>query len=57
MQIINRFREPSTYAAVGGFLTLVGVNINDEIMTQVSQVGAGLSFLLGTLLKEKGRYF
>lgn len=57
MEIINRFREPSTYTALGGFLILFSVNLNDEITAQISQIGAGLSFLLGTLLKEKGRYY
>jgi hypothetical protein len=57
MEITSRFREPSTYAALGGFLALFSINLNDEIMVQIAQVGAGLFFLLGILLKEKGRYY
>jgi hypothetical protein len=57
MKITSRFREPSTYAALGGFLALLSVNLNDEIMTQIAQVGAYLFFFLGILLKEKGRYY
>jgi hypothetical protein len=57
MKITSRFREPSTYGALGGFLALLSVNLNDEIMTQIAQVGACLFFFLGILLKEKGRYY
>ncbi len=57
MGITSRFREPSTYVALGGFLVLFSVNLNDEIMAQIAQLGASLFFLLGILLKEKGRYY
>ncbi len=57
MEIIDRFREPSTYAALGGFLAMLAVNLDDGIVAQIAQAGACLSFFLGTLLKEKGRYY
>ena len=48
--IKGRFREPSSYAALGGAVVGVGVLISQPIVIIVGIAGGALGFLL----KEKG---
>ena len=50
--ILGRLREPSSYSAIGGMMALFGLNIGEEIMQQIVQVGAGISFFIGYFMKE-----
>jgi hypothetical protein len=50
--IIGRFKEPSSYSAIGGMLALFGLNIGEEVMQQIVQVGAGISFFISYFMKE-----
>tara|TARA_R110000787_G_scaffold247897_1_gene353413 strand:+ start:57 stop:218 length:162 start_codon:yes stop_codon:yes gene_type:complete len=48
--ITSRFKEPSSYAALGGVVVGVGVLITQPIVIMVGIVGGAVGFLL----KEKG---
>ena len=44
--IINRMKEPSSYAALGGVVVGVGVLISQPIVVIVGMVGGVAGFLL-----------
>jgi|TARA_Y100000588_G_scaffold8876_2_gene10020 4-amino-4-deoxy-L-arabinose transferase-like glycosyltransferase len=48
--IMNRMKEPSSYAALGGVVVGVGVLLSQPIVIMVGMVGG----VVGFLLKEKG---
>jgi|TARA_R110000737_G_C14473015_1_gene467109 4-amino-4-deoxy-L-arabinose transferase-like glycosyltransferase len=48
--IVERFKEPSSYAAAGGAVVGIGVLISQPIVIIVGIVGGALGFIL----KEKG---
>ena len=48
--IVERFKEPSSYAAAGGAVVGIGVLISQPIVIIVGIVGGALGFFL----KEKG---
>jgi|TARA_R110000824_G_scaffold49162_2_gene138107 4-amino-4-deoxy-L-arabinose transferase-like glycosyltransferase len=48
--IIERFKEPSSYAAAGGAIVGIGVLISQPVVIIVGIVGGALGFVL----KEKG---
>ena len=48
--IINRMKEPSSYAALGGVVVGVGVLISQPVVVMVGMVGG----VVGFLLKERG---
>jgi len=48
--LMDRFKEPSSYAAAGAAVLGVGVLINQPIVIVVGIVGGALGFIL----KEKG---
>ena len=48
--IMDRFKEPSSYAAAGAAVLGVGVLVNQPIVIVVGIVGGALGFIL----KEKG---
>lgn len=51
--LIDRLREPSSWAGVGILLALFGVKVAPETMDTVIQAGAGLAALAAVALKEK----
>ena len=48
--VMNRMKEPSSYAALGGVVVGVGVLISQPIVIVGGMVGGAVGFLL----KEKG---
>jgi len=48
--ILNRMKEPSSYAALGGGVVGIGVLINQPVVIIIGIVGGAAGFLL----KEKG---
>lgn len=52
-KILERLREPSSWAGVAVLLGLFGVPVGAPEL--VAQVGAGLAGLLAIALKEKGK--
>jgi len=53
MDIITRFKEPSSYAALTGVLAMVGVIIPNDLWQSVVMVCCGLSGVIGFFMKEK----
>jgi hypothetical protein len=45
-----RLGEPSTYAALSGLLGAIGLTVGQSTL---AAIGAGISALLGIVLKEK----
>ena len=54
METLNRFKEPSTYAAIAAALIAVGLNVDDSVVQAVTQAGTGLAALAAVFLREKG---
>ncbi len=48
--IIDRMKEPSSYAALGGIVVGIGVLVSQPVVIIVGVVGG----VIGFLLKEKG---
>jgi len=53
-KVIERFREPSSYAALAAVLALFGVNVEAEVWSTTVQVVSGLFGLAGFFMREKG---
>lgn len=51
--VLDRLKEPSSYAGLGGLLALVGVNIDVDLLQAISGFAAALALLLSFLIKEK----
>lgn len=51
--LLNRFREPSTWASVSVVLTLLGIHIDGETWQAFVGFGAASAAFLGVLLREK----
>ncbi len=52
-KIIDRFKEPSSYAALAAVLALVGVQIPDELWGYAVQALSGLFGVIGFFMREK----
>ncbi len=52
--LLARFSEPSSYAGLGALLALVGWNLSDTIVGQLTQLLAAGFGLLALFLKERG---
>tara|TARA_R110000787_G_scaffold53739_2_gene125558 strand:- start:423 stop:584 length:162 start_codon:yes stop_codon:yes gene_type:complete len=48
--VIDRMKEPSSYAALGGIVVGIGVLVSQPVVIIVGVVGG----VIGFLLKEKG---
>ena len=51
-QILSRFSEASSWAAIGGFLVLFGLHIPSELYQHLANVAAAVAFLIGFVRKE-----
>lgn len=51
-RFIDRFKEPSSWAAFAVPLAALGVSMPAGIVPAISMIGAGICVLLGVLLKE-----
>jgi hypothetical protein len=52
--LLARFSEPSSYAGLGAALALIGWNLPQPVLGDVTQALAGFCALLAFLLKERG---
>ena len=52
-KLIDRFKEPSSWSAIGAGLVGLGLYIPPGAIQAVSLIGAGGCVLAGVLLKEK----
>lgn len=51
--IVDRLKEPSSYAALAAVLALVGVQVPDELWGYAVQAFAGIFGVVGFFLKEQ----
>ncbi len=51
--ILDRLKEPSSYAGLGALLALVGVNLDGQLLQAIDGVAAALAGLLAFFIKEK----
>jgi hypothetical protein len=51
-KLIDRFKEPSSWAAIGAGVATIGVNLPPGMVQAVSYVGAAGCILAGVFLKE-----
>jgi len=51
--LLNRLKEPSTWASIATALTLFGFKIDDSIWNAIVNFGAASAALAGVLLREK----
>ncbi len=51
--ILDRLKEPSSYAGLGALLALVGVNLDGQLLQAIAGVAAALAGLASIFIKEK----
>jgi hypothetical protein len=51
-KLVDRFKEPSSWAALASGAAMIGVIIPPGYMQAISFVGSGICVLLGVILKE-----
>jgi len=51
--IINRFKEPSSYAALAGVLAMVGIMIPANLWQNVVMIACGAAGVVGFFMGEK----
>ena len=49
--VLDRLREPSTWAGVAGILTLAHIHLGADQMAGVTALGVGLASLAAVILK------
>ncbi|CAN1564077.1 hypothetical protein MCERH10_02812 [Caulobacteraceae bacterium] len=54
--ILDRLKEPSSYAGLGALLALVGVNLDGQLLQAIAGVAAALAGLASIFIKEKAYY-
>jgi hypothetical protein len=52
--ILKRLKEPSSWASLAAMLALVGINLPESMMQNVTQVGMGLAGILGFFMSDPG---
>ena len=53
VEILNRFKEPSSYAALTGVFAMLGVVIPNDLWQSVVMIACGLCGAVGFFIKEK----
>ena len=53
--ILARAKEPSSYAAIAAVLTMVGVNIGEEMWSNIVMGVTSLAAVAGIMMGEKGK--
>jgi ATP-dependent Zn protease len=51
--IVDRLKEPSSYAGLGALLMLVGINLDGQLLQAIAGVAAALAGLASIFIKEK----
>lgn len=52
-RVVDRFKEPSSWAALAAPLAALGVSVPSDYLRTASLLGAGICVLLGIIMKEK----
>lgn len=53
LAILNRFKEPSSWAAIMGLLTSLGIQLPDGLAEHITYILAGVAGVIAILLPEK----
>jgi uncharacterized membrane protein YccC len=51
--ILDRFKEPSSYAALAGVLAMIGVTIPVDLWQNIIMIACGASGVVGFFMSEK----
>ena len=51
--LIERFKEPSSYSAIAAVLAMCGIMIPSDLWQSIVMIGCGISGAAGFLIKEK----
>lgn len=51
--LLNRLKEPSSWAALAAILAGVGLNIEGDLLQHITNIGVALAGLVGFLLADK----
>lgn len=54
LSLANRFKEPSSWAAITTGLTAIGINIDPSATQAGVYIAAGVAGLIAFFLREKG---
>ncbi len=54
--LLDRLKEGSSWAGLGGLLLAFGVNIDAELLQQISTVGAAIAGAIAFALRDKVSY-
>ena len=52
--ILKRLREPSSWASLAAMFALVGINLPESMMQDITQVGMGMAGILGFFMSDPG---
>ncbi len=50
--LLDRLKEPSTWASIGSFLGMIGVTLPGGVMQAIPLMGAAAALIAGVLLRE-----
>ncbi len=50
--LLDRLKEPSTWASIGSFLGMVGVTLPGGVMQAIPLLGAAAALIAGVVLRE-----
>ena len=53
IRIIDRFKEPSSYAALAGVLAMIGITIPVDLWQNIIMIACGASGVVGFFMSEK----
>ena len=53
-ELMNRFKEPSSYAALSGVFALLGIMVPSDLWQSVVMLCCGAAGAIGFFIREKG---
>tara|TARA_X000001382_G_C3016196_1_gene130160 strand:- start:102 stop:311 length:210 start_codon:yes stop_codon:yes gene_type:complete len=53
VDIISRFKEPSSYSAIAAVMAMVGVIIPSDLWQSIVMIGCGVAGAFGFFMKER----
>lgn len=55
LQLVERFKEPSSWAGLAAFAGMVGFNLDPGVAHGIALVGAGVCTLVAIFVPEKSK--
>jgi len=53
VELMNRFKEPSSYAALSGVFAMVGIMVPNDLWQSVVMICCGAAGAVGFFIREK----